>query len=181
MSPIRCFKVRDLQFFGKEKSFFLGHWPIIGIFWLFCKTNNSNTALSTFSYGKPRNFLVLGARSSNAWKNFSLFLIQVEMVFLGTPNLSADSLFVMPFSMCDKMSHFPSKFSYSAYVWQTFLFWRHDTDNWEQKTDLFFIYGRNFCFDSNSNLFGNSKMKLEYVNVRDRERKWFKGPEIGLI
>ena len=109
-SPIRCFKVRDLQFCGKEKSFFLGHWPIIGIFWLFCKTNNSNRALSTFSYGKPRNFLVLGAQSSNAWKNFSSFLIQVEMVFLGTPYLSAASLFVMPFSMRDRMSLFLQSF-----------------------------------------------------------------------
>ena len=32
------------------------------------------------------------------------------MVFLGTPNLSTASLFVMPFSMCDRMSHFSFKF-----------------------------------------------------------------------
>ena len=47
-----------------------------------------------------------------------------------------------------------------------------------KKKQIFFsIYDRNFCFDSNSNLFGNSKIKFEYANVRDRERKSFKGPE----
>ena len=45
------------------------------------------------------------------------------------------------------------------------------------KNRFFFIYGPNFCFGSNSNLFGNSKMKFENVNVGDIERKWFKGPE----
>ena len=66
------------------------------------------------------------------------------MVILGTSILSPSSLFVMPF---------PSKFSYSAYVRQTFSFWQH----WEQKTDFFFIYGRNFCFDSI-----NEANKFEY-------------------
>ena len=65
---------------------------------------------------------------------------------------------------------FPSEFSYSAYVWH---FCSDDTEN-KKQIFFFFIF---ICFDSNSNLFGNSKMKFEYVNVRDRESKWFKGPE----
>ena len=40
---------------------------------------------------------------------FSLFLPQVEMVFLGTSNLLAASLSVMPYSMYDRMSHFSFK------------------------------------------------------------------------
>ena len=95
------------------------------------------------------------------------------MVFLGTPNLLAASLFVMPFFMCDRMSHF---FFQSFRIQLTFgrHFCFDDTDN---KKQIFFIYGQTFCFYSNSNLFGNSKMKFEHVNVPDRERKWFKGPE----
>ena len=106
--PIRYFKVRNLQFFGKGMSFFLDHCPTSRYIWLLCKANHLNRDLSIFSYWQPRNFLVLGALSSSAWKNFSLFLIQVEMVFLGTQNLSAASLFVMSFSMCHKVSHFSS-------------------------------------------------------------------------
>ena len=55
------------------------------------------------------------------------------MVFLGTPNLSAPTLFVMPFSMCDSMSQFPFKvfvsslrltefFVLAALIKKTFLF-----------------------------------------------------------
>ena len=137
--------------------------PSIGVFWILCKTDHSNRVLPTFSHWQPRNFLVIGGLSSSGWVFFSLFLIQVKMVFLDTPN----------FLYVTECNTFPSKFSYSAYFRQTLLFWRQ----WEQKTDLFFIYDRNFCFDSSSNLFGNSKMKLEYVNVRDRKKKWFKGPK----
>ena len=157
--PSDALKLGISNFSAKKSPF---SWIIdqfISVFWLLCKTNHSNRALSTFSYWQPCNFLVLGALSLSAWKIFSLFLIQAEMVFLGTPNLSC-------LSLCMTECHtFPSKFSYSSYVWQTFLFWQH----WEQKTNFFFIYSRNFCF--------NSKMKFEYVNVRDRERKWLKGPE----
>ena len=107
----------------------------IGIFWLLSKTNYSSRALSTFSYWQPRNFLVLGALSSSAWKIFSLILVQVEKVFSGTPNLSVASLFVMLFSMCDRMSHFTFKvFLFSLYL--TFLFWWH----WKQKTDYSFSF-----------------------------------------
>ena len=142
--------------FSAKKSPF--SWIIdsaIGIFLLLCKTNHSKRALLTFSYWQPCNFLVLGALSSSAWKNISLFLFQVEMVFLGTHNLSATSLFVMPFSMRARMSHFSFKvFLFSLcfvffHLRSKFLFW--------------------FKFEF--------ILKFEYVDVQDRDRKWFKGPE----
>ena len=160
--PIRCFKLRDLQFFGKQKSFFLDHWPIYRYILV-----SPNRALLISSYWEPPNFLVLGALSSSSWKQSSLFLSQAEM------ELSATSLFVMSFSMCDRISHFSFKlFVFSLRLTEIFVLTTLKTRN-----RYFFIYSRNFCFDSNSNLFGNSKMKFEYVNVRDRERKWFKGLE----
>ena len=161
------------NFLAKESPFSWIIGPSIGIFWLLCKTNHSNRVLSTFSYWKPRNFLVLGALSASAWKSFSLFLIQVEMVFLGTANLLAAFLFVMLFSVWQNVTLFLQSFRIQLTFDRHFCF-----DDTENKKQIFvFIYRQNFCFDSNSNLFRNSKMKYEYVNVRDREWKWFKGLE----
>ena len=126
--PIRCFKVRDLQFFGKGKSFFLDHWSIHR--YILCKTNHSNRVLSTFSYWKPRNFLVLGALSASAWKSFSLFLIQVEMVFLGTANLLAAFLFVMLFSVWQNVTLFLQSFRIQLTFDRHFCF--DDTENKKQ-------------------------------------------------
>ena len=95
------------------------------------------------------------------------------MLFFGTPNLSAASLFFMPFSMCHRMSHFSFKiFVFSLRLTDIFVLTTLRTKN-----RFFFLDGRNFFFDSNSNLFRNSEMKFEYVNVRDRERKWLKEPK----
>ena len=99
------------------------------------------------------------------------------MVFLGTPNLLAASLIAIPFSMCDRMSHFSFVHTFPSFCIQLTFDRYFCFDDTENKKQIFFNYGRNFCFDSNSNLFRNSKMKFDYVNVQDRERKWFKGPE----
>ena len=172
-NPSDALKSGISNFSAKKNPFSFFIYPSIGIFWLLCKTNHSNRAWSTFLYWQPRNFLVLGALSSSAWKFFSLFLIQVEMVFLGTPNLLTASLFLSHLSLCVTECHtFPSKFSYSAYFWQTFLFWRH----WEQET-IFFHLRSKLLFWFKFVFIRELEMKFEYVNVRDRERKWFKGPE----
>ena len=140
--PSDALKSGISNFLAKKSPFSWIIDPYVSIFWLLCKTNHSNRALSTFSYWQPRNFLVLGALSSSPSKIFSLFfknfqtflcfLIYVEIMFLGTPNVLAASLFVMPFSMCDRMSHFSFKvFVFSLRL--TFVFWRQ----WEQKPDFF--------------------------------------------
>ena len=51
-------------------------------------------------------FLASEEFCSNPLNSFSLFFIQVEIVFLGTPNFSDASLFVIPFSISLIILHF---------------------------------------------------------------------------
>ena len=131
------------SFLAKKSPFSWIIDPSIGIFWLLCKTNHSNRALSTFLYSQPRDFLVLRALSSSAWKTFSLFLLQVEMVFLGTPNISGCLFICHVFlyvwqnvtlflqSFCIKLTfdrHFcfgdtENKKQIFFHSWSKFLFW----------------------------------------------------------
>ena len=59
------------------------------------------------------------------------------MVFSGTPNLLVASLFVIPFSMCDKMSHFTFK-SFRIHLTFDKNFCFDDTEN--KKTVFFFSF-----------------------------------------
>ena len=96
--------IRDLQFFGK-KTGSLTHLQVYSGSFI-------KQIIQTEPCGLFRNDNHV---TSQCLKHFLqalekiFFLTQVEMVFLGTPNLSAASLSIMPFSMCDRMSHFSFK------------------------------------------------------------------------
>ena len=103
-NPSDALKSGISNFSAKKNPFSFIIYPSIGIFWLLCKTNHSNRAWPTFLYWQPRNFLVLGALSSSAF--FFVFNPSWNGVFRHTKFIDCLFIFVTPFSMCDRMSHF---------------------------------------------------------------------------
>ena len=67
------------------------------------------TFAKALAYVVNFSFFLLLDDCSSAAKYFDLFLIHLEMVFLGTSYFSATSLFERPFSSCPKAWHFPPK------------------------------------------------------------------------
>ena len=131
--PIQCFKVRDLQLFSAKKSpSSLITDPSIGIFWLLCKANHSNRALSTFSYWKSCNFLVLGALSSSAWNLFFVFNPDWNGGFRHTR-------FIACLFICHTLSLCLAPFLQSFRIQLTFD-WHFRFDDTENKKQILFSF-----------------------------------------